>query len=400
MVRTDVLIPIVLALVLLIVAIGAVYALEVTETHEHSEHTHGITDVEYDAASDIVWSIEHEPEADENLLVGYDVSAGAVSVTEAFDGGHSLAVGDGVVYVAEEATLYEYDIETGDRREVTILSEPASTMEYDESRELLWIGGGMGTVTALDPTNGSVVMNHTEHTDGESIEDLSLQGEYVATVLTWEPEVVVYNIETEEPVDADYADAIVEEEGDNIISVHLTESGELLLGGGWDQVAMVDVETGEQLLRYTGQGHSWGISTIDYHEAQDVIVTTDFESEVVFYDTTADEVTATHSAGYDGISAADLDEANDRLWLALEAEGNAYVSGLSLAFADATPTPTPTPTPTSTPTPTPTDSPTPTDPTPTPSPTPESGGDGIPGIGILGTVLALVIVGSLMARRH
>ncbi len=386
----NVVVTAVVVVVLLLVAAGAVYAFTVSEEHRHTEHEYDVTDLEYDAENDMVWSIAHNPGEEGNHLVGYDIASGSVSVTQQFNGGNALAVGSGTVYVVAGSSLEAYDIDTGEVEQVTLLSEPAGSMEYDAERGWLWLAGGFGTVWAVDPSTGDTVFEHTEHTDDEGIADLSIQGDYVASVLTWEPEVVVYDIAADEPVDAPHADALVEEEGDNIASVELTDDGGLLLGGDTDQIALVEVETGEVRLSYSGPGHAWGIAQLEYHEERAVIASTDLDGGVAFYDVEAREALGSHDTGGEAVPAADLAETNDRLWVGLEAEGGGPVLGLSMTFDEATPTPTSTPTPT--------DSPSPTDPTPTP--TPETGGDGSPGIGILGTVLALVIVGYVMARRH
>lgn len=390
----NVVVTVVAVAVLLVVAAGAVYAFSVSEEHRHTAHEYDVTDIEYDGANEMVWSVAHNPGEEGNQLVGYDITSGSVSVTQQFNGGNALAVDDGTVYVVAGSSLEAYDIDTGEVEQVTLLSEPAGDLEYDAERDWLWLAGGFGTVWAVDPSTGETVFEHTEHTDDEGIADLSIQGDHVASVLTWEPEVVVYDIAANESVDAPHADALVENEDDNIASVELTDDGGLIMGGDTDQIALVDVETGEERLSYRGPGHAWGVVQLEYHEERDVIASTDLDGGVAFYDVDAREALGSHDTGGEAVPAADVDVTNDRLWVGLEGEGGGPVLGLSMTFDEATPTPTPTPTPTDTPTPTP------TDPTPTPTPTPDSGGDGSPGIGILGTVLALMVVGYLMARRR
>lgn len=297
-----------LGAVLLALSVGSVVGFDVSPAHEYSTHQYGVEAVEYDEQHDIVWSIDENTTAISTQFVGYDVQAETVVVTKQFANGNTLTVGDGVVYIAAGNNLWEYNVSRDNTTLLTEMKHSTGAMDYDAERDLVWVGQS-SDVVAFDAGNGSVVMRHSKHSDG-SIESLSVQGKYIASVLTWEPEVVVYDIENQSVAFEPLPDDIDPEE-DNLVSVHLTESTELVIGGGWDTVYLYDVES--QTLKTQYSAHAFGAAVVDYHESEDVIVSAGTGNHVAFYDMETESVVRTYEH-VDTISAADLDMKNDILW--------------------------------------------------------------------------------------
>lgn len=307
--------------------VGTVAALDVAVTHEHSAHEHQISDVAYDAQHDTVWSIDKGPGEESAVLAGYSVEAAEVVVTEEFDDGHALAVGDGVVYVADGHTLWEFDVASEEATELTAMDVTAGGMAFDGDRGLVWIaGGGEGHVVAYDAENGEEVKRHTAHTP-DGLNDISVNGEYVATVATWEPEVVVYDVDKDEVAFEPLPDAIAEDDEGNLVSVHLTESDDLVLGGGWDTVFVYDVATREVRTEYAA--HSWGVAAIGYDESADVIVSAGTGNSLAFFDAEADAVLKTYGHD-DTIYAADVDTTNGIVWFGDGEDRPGTITGLEM----------------------------------------------------------------------
>lgn len=227
---------------------------------------------------------------------------------------------------------------------------------------------------AYDVTDGEQMAGHTEHTDGTS--DLAVSGDYVASGTTWEDEVIVWDIEDEAVV----FEPEVNYEG---IVVDLTPTGELIVGAG-EEVVMFDIESGEQLL--DSEGHIFGTSGVAHHADEDLVVSVGFDNTMRFHSIADDGVIESYDHD-DTLYTLSLDLQNQLVWFGDGEEQPGTVYGLDMAEA-ATPTPTPTD-PISTPTP----SPTPDEPTPTP---PEDDDDGIPGPGIIGTILAIALLGATL----
>lgn len=317
------------AVVLLGVAIGAVAALEVAVTHEYSVHDNELTDVVYDGQHDVVWSLDKGLGEATATLAGYDPAAEEVVVTEEFDDGHALALGDGVVYVGDGHTLWEYDVESQERTKVTQLEDHAGGLAYDAERDLVWVaGGGKGNVVAYDATDGEEVRRHEEHAPN-GLQDVSVEGDTLATVATWEPDVVVYDLARDEVAFEPLPDSIADDEDGNLVSVEVTESGDVIVGGGWDTVFVYDGETQE--LRTTYAAHSWGVAAVDYHESADLIVSGGTGGRLAVFDVGADAVVQTHEHG-ETIAAA-LDGGTDVVWYGAGEHSHA-VTGLELRFDD------------------------------------------------------------------
>ena len=356
--------------------------------HEYHEHDHTIQEVVYDEQHDMLWSLDHSIE-ESVTLIGYDVADEAVAVSEPFGTGHALAVGDGSVYIADGDTVWEYDVAEANLIELFEPSGHAAAMAYDSDRDWIWVAAD-DEVNAYDATDGEQVAGHTAHTDETA--DIAVSGDYVASGTTWEDEVIVWDIETEEVIfepELNYEGTVVD----------LTSAGELIVGAG-EEVVMFDIETGEQLL--DSEGHVFGTSGVAYHADEDLVVSVGFDDTMRFHSIADGGVI--ESYGHDDtIYTVSLDLQNQLVWFG-DGEGQpGTVYGLDMAEA-ATPTPTPTPV---DPTPTPADptpTPPPEDPTPTPTPDeptptpPEDDDDGIPGPGIFGTILALAAVGYGLTR--
>lgn len=316
----------VICIVVLILGVGTVVAFEVSPTHEHRTHKYGVEDVEYDEQHDIVWSIDSNASASSVQFIGYDVEAQEVSVSKVFDQGHALTVGDGAVYIAAGNILWEYNVSNDSTTLLLEMEHHPGDMDYDETRDLIWASQS-GDVVAYDAENGSEVMRHSNHSEGGTIVSLSVQGRYIASVLTWEPEVIVYDIKNEEVSFEPLPDDIDPEE-DNLVSVHVTESAELIIGGGWDTVYMYDIENRSLMTQYAA--HAFGATEVRYHEAADVIVSAGTGNHIAFYDVDTSAVVSTYEH-VATIETADLDMANDIVWFGDNGQEQAgTVTGLQI----------------------------------------------------------------------
>lgn len=385
-------------LVLAVVVTGAIaFDPPLEERHQHDAHSGTLSDVAYDSEHNVVWSL------DENgTFVGYDVKNSSVMVTDEVGTGHALAVGDGVVYIADDNTLWEYDVAADDRTELTTMRSHAGALAYDERRDVVWMTGGQ-RVAGYHAGNGSLFLNHTEHTDGTSA--LAVSGDYVASGTTFSDEVLVYNVTSERVTyRPDLADDVR-----SVGALEFTDDERLLVGSDAENdsfVAMYDVA--DRRLTDSYREHIFGPSGVEFIEDESVIVSTGVDNVVVFYDVGTDSVVARHRHD-DTIYAADLDTQNGLLWFGDGESGPGSVIGLDVTEAPtptATPTASPTPAPGGTATPTAAGTPTPTDPataapedgaTATPddgssTKTPANDGDGGGG----GTVLLVGAIGALI----
>lgn len=318
-------------LLLLGMSVGVVAALEVTPSHEHTSHEYHVEDVAYDEEYDIVWSIDNNVTEESVTFVGYDVSAEEVVVEETLNTGHAIADGEGVVYIADDNQLWEFDVESQEKTKLTEIAHHTGAMKYDANRDLLWLGQA-GDVVALDASDGEEVMRHSEHGEG-GIASLSVSEDYVASVRTWEPDPIVYDIENEEVAFEPLPESIENKEDGNIVSVHLTGSGKVILGGGWDSVFMYDIESQELQAQYAA--HAFGAHDIEYLDSRNLIISTGFGNHVAFYDVEADRILETYDHG-DTIYASDLDRSNDIIWYGDgEDPPDGTVTGLQMTFADA-----------------------------------------------------------------
>lgn len=404
-----------IASILLITSAGGA-TLAVQEVVDgYDDHTDTLRDVTFDESTNTVWSLDQG-----GGFIGYDVTNGSVIATEDVGFGHALAMGDGVVYIAERSTLWAYDIESGNLTEHATLDDHAAGMEYDESRDVIWMTGGT-SVHGYHAENGSLFMSHDRHTEGTS--DIAVQGRYVASATTFGEEVIVYDVETESVAfEPDLPDDITQ-----VSAVHLTENGELIVGTDAEEgslVAMYDVDTGERVTGY--RDHVFAVSDLTYDAERGVIISTGLDNTVKFYDVSAESVVAAYRHE-DTIYAAVLDRRNEVLWFGDGEEKVGSVIGLDVSehVGTATPTPTPspaaepspTPTPTETVEPSPTTAGTPTETadadgpaSPTPSPTApgaeadggDAGSSGGLGTGALaaGAVIGIVVVALIGLRRR
>lgn len=320
-----------IVVVVVSLSIGVVTALEISPAHEHTSHEYHVEDVAYDEQHDIVWSIDNELEADSVRFVGYAVESEEVVIEKPFSSGQAIADGDGVVYIAEDNQLWEFHVETEETSLLAEMEHHPSSLAYDESRGLVWAGQA-GAIVAFDAEDGEEIHRHEEHGQGQ-VSSLSVEGKYVASVLTWEPNVIVYDIENEAVAFEPLPDPIEAADDGNIVSVHLTESGEVILGGGWDSVFMYDIES-EELLRQYG-AHAFGVQAIKYHESEGLIISAGFGNQVAFYDVESEDLVNTYDHG-DTIFAGDLDREHDIFWYGDgEDPPEGTITGLRMAFDDS-----------------------------------------------------------------
>jgi len=151
--------------------------------------------------------------------------------------------------------------------------------------------------------------------------------------------VVVYDIENEAVAFEPLPEPIEEKDDGNLISVHITESEELIIGGDWDSVFVYDTESQELRTQYAA--HAFGASEVRYHESEDMITSTGGGNSVAFYDVESESIVRTYNHD-DTIYAADLDAANDIVWFG-DGEGEenpGTITGLQLAFEEETVTET------------------------------------------------------------
>lgn len=292
-------------------------ALEVA--HEHGGHDAEIQDVEYDAVSGVVWSLDKS-----GGFVGYDVAEGSTVVTQTFERGHALALGPGLVFVASGSTLWAYEIANDERVEAAQLEDHVAGMAYDEKREVVWTAGHE-TVYGHDLHDGSIVASHEEHTDGMS--SIAIHGDYVASGTSWQDEVVVWDIESEEVA---WQPDFPEDVG-KIGAVDFTEDGRLLVGTDAEDgslVGMYDVEAQATEVEY--REHVFSVSGVAYDASADVIVSTGFDNTVKFYDVAEDSLAAEYEHE-DTIYTADLDTDNDLLWFGDGEDQPGTVTGLDVS---------------------------------------------------------------------
>jgi hypothetical protein len=304
---------------LLLLGTVAAYSPALEIAHEYSDHGGTLVDIEYDEQFDIVWSL------DENgTFVGYEVSNDDVGMVHAgFDAGHALAVGNGSVYIAEANTLWEFDVADGNLSELGTLDEHVGAMAYDAQRDVIW-AGGVETVYGYNAGDGSEFARYTPHSDG--IETIDVRGDYIASGTTWQPELVVYDVEGEE--------VVLEPELSNVGGVtatHLTESGDVIVGtrgdGADDLVAAYDVETGDRLVGY--RAHIFGVSSVEYVPATETIISAGGDNTVKFFDVNEGSVIEQYQHA-DTIYTADLDRTNDLLWFGDGEERVGTVTGLDI----------------------------------------------------------------------
>lgn len=314
-------------ILVLFVAPGALAftpALEVAD--EHTEHEGKIQDLEFDEGNGIVWSLSK----DGGGLVGYDVDEGTVVAREQVETGHGLAVGDGVVYVASGHTLWSYDVDADELSQLAQLQDVVAGLAYDDQRDLVWTAGHQ-TVYAHDASNGSLIASHEEHTDGMS--SIAVHGDYVVSGTTWQDEVVVWDVESEEVV---WQPDFPEDVG-KIGAVDFTDDGRLLVGTDAEDrslVGMYDVDAREPLATY--REHVFGVSGVDYHSTADVIVSTGLDNTVKFYDVAEGSLAAEYEHE-DTIYTADLDEERNLLWFGDGEDQPGTVTGLDVSDQDEAP---------------------------------------------------------------
>lgn len=365
-------------------AIGTAVASSPVEgiSHEYTDHGGTLVDVGYDDQYDIVWSL------DENgTFVGYEVSNGEVGLaTEQFDAGHALAVGDGAVYIAEAGTLWEFDVAAGNLTQLGTLEEHPGAMAYDAQRDVIW-ATGRGTVYGYNAADGSEFATYSPHSDG--IETIDVRGDYIATGTTWQPELVVYDIEQ--------GDVVLEPEFEavgGVTATYLTEDGDVIVGTRGDDaddlITAFDIQSGEQHLSY--RSHIFGVSHVEYEPSTETILSTGFDNTVKFFDVSEGSVVDQYQHE-DTIYTADLDRTNGMLWVGDGEERVGTVTGLDIEDEEATATGAGTPT---DPEPTPTAEPTTDKATETVEETTvdEQG----PGFGLVVGLIG-VVLGALLGRR-
>lgn len=368
---------------LLTAGVAAAYSPALEVTHEYSDHGGTLVDVEYDEQHDTVWSL------DENgTFIAYQVGNEEIGLkTEQFSVGHALTVGDNTVYIAEANTLWKFDVVAGNLSELATLEEHAGAMAYDPHRDIVWTTG-MGTVYGYDADNGSEVNRYSPHSDG--IETIAVDGDYIATGTTWDPDLAVYDVAAGEVVlRPDFTNV------GGVTATQFTDDGDLIVGtrgdGADDLIATYDVESGERLLAY--RAHIFGVSHVAYEPTTDTIISTGGDNAVRFYDVDQGSVFAEY-AHEDTIYTADLDRQNAILWLGDGEERVGTVTGLDIDDTESAGTTAPATTTESSAgadTPTETDA----DPATTAQPTTETEG---PGFGVLAALIAAVVV-ALVARR-
>lgn len=306
------------------VGMAAAYSPALEVTHEYSDHGGTLVDVEYDFQHDIVWSL------DENgTFVAYQVGNEEVGLsTDQFSTGHALAVGDGAVYIAEADTLWEFEVEEGDLTELGTLDEHPGAMAYDSQRDVIWTTG-VETVYGYNADDGSEFMSYSPHSDG--IETIDVNGNYIATGTTWQPELVVYKVEQEEVVLQPELSQV-----GGVTTTHLTDSGDVVIGTRGDDaddlIAAYDIESGNQLLAY--RAHIFGVSHVEYNPTTETIISTGGDNTVKFYDVNEETVFEEYRHE-DTIYTADLDERNNLLWFGDGEERVGTVTGLNIDDTEA-----------------------------------------------------------------
>lgn len=314
---------------LLIVGMASAYSPALEVTHEYSDHGGTLVDVEYDSQYDLVLSL------DENgTFIAYQVWNEEIGLsTDQFSTGHALAVGDGAVYIAEANTLWEYDVEEGNLSELGTLDEHPGAMAYDSQRNVIWTTG-LETVYGYNADDGSEFMSYSPHSDG--IETIDVKDNYIATGTTWQPELVVYNVEQEEVVLQPELSQV-----GGVTATHLTDTGDVVIGtrgdGADDLIATYDIESGNQLLAY--RTHIFGVSHVEYEPTTETIISTGGDNTVKFYDVNEETVFEEYQH-QDTIYTADLDARNNLLWFGDGEERVGTVTGLNIGNTEASGTDT------------------------------------------------------------
>lgn len=287
--------------------------------HQHEEHTGEIQDIAYDASTDTVWSLDKE-----GGFVGYDVAERSVAVSEEFDRGHALAVGNGIVYVAAGSTLWAFDTADQETTEVARLQDHAAGIAYDARRDVVWTAGHE-TVYGHDVSDGSVVLTHEEHTDGMS--SIAVHGDHVASGTSWQDELLVYDAARDSLAwEVDFPDDV-----GKIGSVGFTDAGYLLVGTDAEDkslVGMYNVETQEAVAEH--RSHVFSVSDVLYHPSENLLVSAGFDNTVKLYSVDQEAVVAEHEHE-DTIYAADLDTRNEVLWIGDGEQRDGLVTGLALS---------------------------------------------------------------------
>lgn len=309
------------AIAFLLLTAGSVVAfsppLEVV--HTHSAHEGAIVDVEYDQRFDVTWSLDEG-----GTFVGYAVGEAAVEVTHDFEQGHAIAVGDAAVYVAAGDTLWSYDVPAGEINEVGTLAVHPQDMAYDADRGAVWIGG-QGTVHGYDVADGTEIGNYSVHSDGVGVVDA--RGDYVVSGTTWEPEVVVYDVEAGEVV----AEPTLPADTQGVSAAALVGDDTLLVGALGDDandfVGAYDLAADR--WRFSHREHVFGVTGLAREPISDLVVSTGGDNTVKFYDPESDSIVEEY-VHEDTIYAASLDDANGLVWLGDGQERDGVVSGLDI----------------------------------------------------------------------
>jgi len=307
--------------ILLTAPLAGAYTPVLEPVHAQDGHASAIQDLDYNGATDRVWSV-----AEDGGVIGYDIENDQIVAERGFERGHAIATSDGEVHVAAADTLWTYDLEAEEWSQLATLQDHAADMEYDVGNDVLWVAGGE-TVTGYDATDGSVVASHEQHTDG--LETIAVDGErgLVASGTTWSDEVLVWDVEEEtvahEP----------EVPGDvgSISSLEFTRDGELLIGTDAESeswVGMVDLQAGETVAEH--RVHVFAVSGVEHLAEQDVIVSTGLDNSVRLYDVQAGNMVDVYEHA-DTIYTAELSDEDELLWVGDGEERTGQVTAIDVA---------------------------------------------------------------------
>lgn len=315
-----------IVVICLVLTIGAAmaYAPSLDITHQHGEHQGQVVDVEYGDHHDVVWSLDEG-----GTFAAYVVGDEDVEFTWDFDQGHALATSEEAVYIAAGDTLWEFDVPDGEFNEIGTLDAHPEDMAYDAERNVVWIGGH-GTIHGYNVDDGSEYMNYTEHSEGIGVIDVA--GDYVVSGTTWETEVVVYDVESEEVV----YEPELPDDTQGVSAINLLDSDSLLIGAIGDDaddlVAGYDIDEEQRLLEH--REHIFGISYVGYDPHNDLIISAGLDNTVKFYDHETDQIVEEYQHD-DTIYTASYDYPNSLLWFGDGEEGDGYVSGLDIHYEAA-----------------------------------------------------------------
>lgn len=317
----------IVALVCIVVIVGsaAAFAPALEIVHQHDEHEGEVVDVEYGDYHDVVWSIDAD-----GTFAAYVVGEETVEFTWDFDEGHALATSEDAVFIASGDTLWEFDVPEGEFNELGTLDTHPEDMVYDGERHVVWIGGHE-TIHGYDADNGSEYMSYTEHSEG--IGSLDVAGDYIVSGASWESEVVVYDVSTEEVV----YEPELPTDTQGISALNLLDEETLLLGALGDDandfVAAYDVAEEQLLLEH--REHIFGVSFVGHEPHNDLIVSTGLDNTVKFYDHETDAIVEEYPHE-DTIYTASYDYHNSLLWLGDGEERDGLVSGLDIYYEEET----------------------------------------------------------------